>query len=814
MDGPTTDVPGAAQRPAATVDGRSVAPSVRVDLPPQPTRLVGRDDEVTLVATLLRRADVRLLTLTGPGGVGKTRLALAAAESAAGAFPAGARFVDLAPLADPALVVPTIARTLGVRDVPALSPLEAVAAHLADDALLLVLDNLEHLLPAAPAVEALLAASPGLAVLTTSREPLRLRREQVVEVPPLAVPGVDRAAWSVADIRAVPGVALFVERAQAADAAFALNDGNAAAVAEICRRLDGLPLALELAAAHVRLLDPAALLARLEGGLALPRSSAPDLPPRQRTLRALLDWSHALLGDAERAVFRRLGAFAVGFGLEAIAAVAATDDLGVDPLDVLAALADKHLVRVLGGAEPRFRLLVTVREYALAQLEASGEAAATRDRHLGYFLALAEQSDRARLGRDEQLGIDRLEAEQDNLRLALEWAIACGQTEREWRLVAALWFFWFSQGDLRRGVERIEASLSRPYAAEPDLLARVLEGAGMLAEWLGDDARAGARYDRGLAAARAAGNAALAARLLGRMGVLAHTQGEPDRARRLNAEMLALARAAEAPQVIGLAFAHAVGFAIGPSGTARERERLLATLDEPVALLREARSHRLLAVLLAGRARLLAEVDASAALAPLREGLELARPLDDALIIGLVPWLAAVILAERLPAERIARLLGGVKAPRVRIAGGEGRIFADLYGAPADHAALARAAAAARATLGEEAFAAETAQGEAFSFEELIDEALAGLEEAELGLGNGEFGPADRAPREAGPLSPRELEVLALVAEGRSNKAIAAALYVSPNTVKTHVASLLSKLDAASRHQLPAIAARRGLLDG
>ncbi|HEX5503500.1 MAG TPA: protein kinase [Thermomicrobiales bacterium] len=397
-------------------------------LPAQPGPLLGRAGELAALGALLAQPDARLVTLTGPGGVGKTRLALAAAEARGGDFPAGVAFVALAPLADPDLVLPTIARVLGLRERPGTALAERLAEYLVDQQMLLVLDNVEHLLPAAPGLADLLAACPGPTLLVTSRAELRLRWERVFPVPPLALPAPG-ASPSPDELASYAAVRLFVERARAARPGFALTDDNAAAVAAICRRLDGLPLALELAAARLRALSPEALLARLNSSLALLTDGARDLPARQRTLRDTLAWSHDLLGAGEQRLFARLAVFAGDW--TAVAAEVICDADGaphMSVLDGLDALARNNMIQQGVGAdgEPRFAMLETVREYALERLAASGEGDSIRRRHASYYLTLME-----RVAPPEpppgDVRVAWVEADYGNLLAALRWALARGE---------------------------------------------------------------------------------------------------------------------------------------------------------------------------------------------------------------------------------------------------------------------------------------------------------------------------------------------------------------------------------------------------
>lgn len=400
------------------------------NLPRQPTPFLGREREVARISSLLQQETVQLVTLTGSGGTGKTRLALQVGAELVGDFPDGVWFVSLASLTDPALVPSAIAEVLGVREEGPESFAPLLAAHLRDKQLLLVLDNVEQLLPAAaPVVGELLLAAPGLKGLATSRGPLRLQAERELAVPPLGLPR-RKPPPTMEQLSQYEAVRLFIERAQAINPAFAVTNENAPAVAEICHRLEGLPLAIELAAARIRLLSPPAMLSRLARRLAFLTGGARDVPARQQTLRATVAWSHDLLGPDEQALFRRLAVFAGGWTMEAAEAVAGSSGSGgltLDVLDGMERLAEHSLLRQVEDAagEPRFLVLETIREFGLEQLEACGEAGEAHHRHAAVFLEMVARAESELNGGGGQgASLERLETEHDNVRAALEW-VAC-----------------------------------------------------------------------------------------------------------------------------------------------------------------------------------------------------------------------------------------------------------------------------------------------------------------------------------------------------------------------------------------------------
>jgi predicted ATPase/DNA-binding XRE family transcriptional regulator len=474
----------ARDEPASSGDEAAASSPSR--LPRPVTLLLGREREIEQIAALISQPDLRVLTLTGIGGVGKTRLATEAAREVEASYPDGVAFVGLASLSDPALFVPTVLRSLGQGEAEGRSAGEALIQHLRERRLLLVLDNFEQLLDAAPAVATLVEECPWLTVLVTSRAPLRVRGEREYAVPPLALPASTRSP----DEAAVAGSSsgrLFLERARAVSSSFEITAENAAAVAAICWRLAGLPLALELAAAKVRFLDPAALLPRLDQ--ALSTAWARDLPERQRTMSATLDWSLGLLDAPEQRLFRRLSVFVGGFTLEAAEAVG-EDGTSGETLGHLGTLVEQSLVFVeAGDGENRYGMLEPVRQYARAKLEQSGEYGATVREHAEHFLQFAEWAAPELWGYEQAAWFDRLERESGNLRAAISRSLDAGEHEIAARFCWALWIFWWARGYHQEGREWTEAALGGQVSSA--LRSRALSVAASMAYAQGDHGAAG-----------------------------------------------------------------------------------------------------------------------------------------------------------------------------------------------------------------------------------------------------------------------------------------------------------------------------------
>jgi predicted ATPase/DNA-binding winged helix-turn-helix (wHTH) protein len=516
-------------------------------IPVQRTGLVGREKEVASAKELLLRQDVRLVTVTGPGGIGKTRLALEVAKDLTENFPSGIHFVPLSVLRDPGLISSVIVQTLGIREARGQSPLEILKRNFQDSQrapALLLLDNFEHLMQAAPTVAELLALGADLKILVTSRAALHVYGEHEFPVPPLALPD-SQSKPSAEVVARYPAVALFVQRAVAARPDFELNGQNASTVIEICTRLDGLPLAIELAAARVKVLSPASMRTRLASRLQLLTGGARDLPQRQQTLRATIDWSYDLLSAAEQKLFRRLSVFAGGCTLESVEAVCDTKgDLDLDPLDGTASMVDKSLLQRMERAngESRFVMLETIREYAREKLEASDEAM-TRRAHAAYCLVLAEEEATEQGGADRPEWQELLALEHDNLRAGLQWLIETGDAEWGLRLGAALFRFWEAREYLAEGRDSLGKLLKIPGAAAPTKCReRVLFAAGALAAEQGDFISGDALIGESLDIARQLGDKQGAAVSVNALAVLARDQGDVARAHSLFEESLALWR--------------------------------------------------------------------------------------------------------------------------------------------------------------------------------------------------------------------------------------------------------------------------------
>jgi len=673
-------------------------------LPAQLTSFVGREREKRELLELLARS--RLLTLTGPGGTGKTRLSLEVAAAASGTFGDGAWFIPLATTTDADLLIPTIAAAFGLREGPARPMAEILADHLRDRSVLLVLDNFEQLMQAAQSVSELVGAAQHTKVIVSSREPLRIAGEQEYPVPPLAVPDGGTEV-TIEDLRAADSVVLFLQRARLVQPDFDLTAENAQAVAEICSRLDGLPLAIELAAARVRLFEPADILARLDRRLSF-LAGGRDVPERQRTLRGAIDWSYDLLDEGEQVVFRRLSTFAGGCTLDAVEAICRPEELGTETVDVVSTLRDKSLLRRdnVPLAGPRFTMLETIREYGLELLDASSEAADVRRRHAQFFVELAEASAEPLHGPGQKQWLDALDREMANVRAAIRWAIEAQEVEPGLRLVVALKTFWVFRNHLREARHLLAELLELPGELPPKLRAAALGAAADLATWQADYMAARPRAEESLALYRELADPAGIADQLADLGWATATT-DPTRAHALFTESIDTYRKLGAPPPIGHAL---IGMAM-PEMQFREVEAAKRHLDEAAAVFHAAgdESTALIADGLYGVCLRL-EGDLAAARRRYLDVLGRAEVMNAQIVLGLpLQALADLALLQGDPGR--AAVLDGAQAQLGERLGGTPSL--ELMGIPS-------VPERARPALGDERYEAATAEGRGMPLHDVI----------------------------------------------------------------------------------------------
>ena len=681
-------------------------------LPAPPTPLVGRERELEEVADFLSRSETRLLTLTGTGGVGKTRLAAQAVREAVGLFPDGAVFVALAPLVDPDLVLPTVAQSLGLGELGGRSPREILLTYLRGKRFLLALDNFEHVLEAAAEVAALIEGCQGLTVLATSRAPLRVRGEQEYPVEPLALPA-STVSPVAGEVAGSSSGCLFAQRARATSPTFEITDENAGAVAAICWRLSGLPLALELAAAKTRFLDAPALLSRLDQ--ALSAGWARDVPERQRTMRSTLDWSHDLLSEGEKALFRRLSVFAGGFTLGAAEEVGASESRvdAEEVLELLGRLAEQSLVNVAQqpSSQTRYGMLEPVRQYALEKLDESGEAGEARLRHARYYLALAEEAEPLIKGHDQVEWLDRLEAENDNLRAAIGRSLEAGEAQTAARFGWALGMYWVMRARREEGRLLMEPTLARDLPARTR--ARALYALALCVNGSGDDRRLMAICEESAALFRRAEDRHGEACALLVLSFAALQLGEFDRATRVLEEALEGFREHED----GWGSAHSLNHLAVASLRRGDYVRAAGYVEEALAVTRRTgdRLGANVALHLLALAAWASDEHGRAA-RYFREALVLASEAADKTSSAYcIKGLAAVARTRGEPL-RAARLLGAAEA------------LLETAGLPiyvtTDHDLHQRVASAAREKLGERAWTAAHDEGRAMGFGQAVEYAL------------------------------------------------------------------------------------------
>ncbi len=843
------------------------------NLPAQMTPLIGREQEVAAVCALLHGPEVRLVTLTGTGGVGKTRLALQVATDLLPDFPDGVFFIPLAPISDPSLVMPSIAQTLGLKEAIGQSFLDLLKVSLRGKHLLLVLDNFEQILSAAPHLTDLLASCPELKMLVSSRAVLHVQGEHEFSVPSLAVPDLKHLP-SLDALSHYAAVTLFLQRAQAVKPTFQMTATNARTIAEICVRLDGLPLALELAVARIKLFPPQALLKRLEHRLRVLTSGAQDVPVRQQTLRNTIQWSYDLLSAEEQRLFRYLSVFVGGCTLEAVEAICRSlgdEDAAVQVLDGVASLIDKNLLQQTEqeGEEPRLLMLETIREYGQEVLAACGEVEITRQAHAAYYLKLAEEAEPELSGPQQVAWLQRLEHEHDNLRAAMQCSLERGEAGHSMQMAlqfgGALGHFWETRGHWSEGEAFLERALRRSDGVADSVRVKALDIITWLVGFQGDNDRSLALAEESLALCRELGDTRGIAASLCQLGDTLSDMGNPARgqalleeslrfyrevgdklrvavvlfalsftlsrqgdyagARALLEESLALHSEFEIKRWIGLTLnqlAHVlflsqddpaivralneegltvsreVGDKVGIADSLRLSGRLalqqadLATarllVEESMVLFREVGDQWNIVQAIPLLAQVAArQGDNTAARALYEENLAIARKWNYPWAIASCLEGLAGIAAQREPVWA-ARLWGAAEALREAIG---------MPMPPVERADYEHVVAVARAHLGEKAFATAWAEGRAMT----VEQVLAAQEQATIPTPAEQPSTPPVTARVTYPdgLTAREVEVLRLVAQGRSDAQVAEQLVISPRTVHAHLSSIYSKLGITSR---------------
>ena len=809
------------------------------NLPLALSNFIGRERALAEVKQLL--ASARLLTLTGAGGCGKTRLALRAASDLLDQYADGVWWVELAPLADSTLIPQSVAKAMNVVEQPGHSPMELVLEHVRDKQMLLLLDNCEHLhVGCGELAQIVLSAAPLVGILATSRGPLAVSGEILYPVSPLALPprpepeyGTQRSRPSIDELLRYDAIRMFVERARACLPQFAPTQDSAASVVEICRRLDGIPLAIELAAARVNVLSVEQIAARLDDRFALLTTSARVAPAHHQTLRAAMDWSYDLLSEPEQALLRRMTVFSGGCTLDAVESVCADAELPrVHIFNALSSLVNKSLVvaETLRRGHARYGLLETIRQYAQEKSVAEGEWAQLRDRHLAYNVQAAEEAAQQLHGPYEQLWLNWLDAEYDNLRLALDWTLQTYNLTKGLELAIAIYAFWQTRGYLQEGTVWLERLLAGADDTVPVVVhAHATVYAGLMAALLGDAATAQSRGEEAIRLAEGAGEqgkAVLALALLGQ-GAAARSQVDYSGAFHLFARSVQLFREVDDSYHLSFALTLQANAATGLGQFVAAR----ALLDESLALARELGNRYRIALTLnflgdvarceldAARAAeayeeslfhlreigatrdiagglhnlgyaCLHRGDISRAHALFIESMELQRTLGN--IQGMAECLtgfAAIAIARQRPAQA-ARLLAAAAAL------GGANVTSNW---PAERIEYEQASASARTLLGDQEFATAQSEGRTLSMEQAIEAALA-LPSPDVNT--------KRAIEE---LTSREYGVAALIGQGSSNSAIAEKLVLSKRTVEKHIANILSKLGFSSRAQIVRWAIENGL---